>query len=92
MRARKTDISRTNMNFVVSGIKLVDKTSRRGKSERIATDDDHSNVNDFSIDCLAEVVKVEELNPMRTFMGIGDCGEFGQILRISACEDDGQRY
>ena len=63
-RASKTDNSHTNMNFVVCGLKLVDKKSRRRTSGRIATNDDYNNMNEFSIDCLEEVVKEEELNPM----------------------------
>ena len=79
------------MNFVVGGVKLVDKKLRRRKSWRIGTNDDYTNTNDCSIDCLVEVVKEEGLNPMHnpewekiSFMIDSDCGECGQILGVSA--------
>ena len=63
-RGIKTDNTYPNMNFVVGGVKLVDKKLRRRKSWRIGTNDDYTNTNDCSIDCLVEVVKEEGLNPI----------------------------
>ena len=63
-RGIKNDNTYPNMNFVVGGVKLVDKKLRRRKSWRIGTSDDYTNTSDCSIDCLVEVVKEEGLNPI----------------------------